>query len=144
MNLCRIPGCKGKIVPREKGSHGKHHNCCSKHLPHFRRVSIFKRDIHRVIAFGEYKRLEDIRCRGCKVTLLTHWNRHCSHLYRDIELTKKEKLDIVYKLFQVDHINGREKGKDYNSIDNLQILCSNCHDAKSIFSGDNDSHRYKR
>ena len=103
---------------------------------------MFKRDIHRVIAFGEYEKMEHIRCEGCRDSLIDHWNRHCRFLYKDIELSKKEKLDIVYKLYQVDHINGREKGKDYNSIDNLQVLCSNCHDAKSIFRGDKNGHRY--
>jgi hypothetical protein len=142
-NICRTPYCNNKIVPRKKGARGKHHNCCSKHLPHFKRISNPIRDVHRLVAFGEYRCISEIRCRGCKNSLLDHWNKHCRFLYRDIELTDSEKREIAYKLFQADHINGR-KEEHFNSPKNLQLLCSNCHDSKSIFYGDNDGYRYKR
>lgn len=142
-NTCRIPYCKNEIIPRKQGIRGPHHNCCSVHFPHFRRVSNPIRDIHRIIAFGQYRSLREIRCKGCKSGLLEHWNKHCKFLYKDNKLTKEEKREIAYKLFQVDHINGR-KETDYNSPKNLQILCSNCHDSKSIFCGDQDGYRYKR
>jgi hypothetical protein len=142
-NNCRVPYCRNEIVPRTKGQKGTHHNCCKVHLIYFRRTKNTNRDIHRIIAFGKHKDLDSIRCNGCRDSLIDHWNRHCRFLYKDIELTKKNKQEIVYKLFQVDHINGK-RDKDFNSPKNLQILCSNCHDVKSIFSGDKDSWRYKR
>lgn len=143
-NKCMVPYCKNEMIPRKEGIRGgRHHNCCKDHLPYQRLIVNFRRDIHRAIAFGKYKDLDQIRCKGCKDSLIDHWNRHCRFLYKDIELTKRNKQEIVFKLFQVDHINGK-RDKDYNSPDNLQVLCSNCHDVKSIFSGDKDGHRYKR
>jgi hypothetical protein len=140
---CRIPYCNGKIVPRMKGVRGAHHNCCKQCLPHYQRTKNTNRDIHRIIAFGQYKELKDIRCQGCKDSLYDHWNRHCKAFYRKRRLTREEKQDIVYKLFQVDHINGK-KDRDYNNPKNLQVLCSNCHDVKSIIYGDKNGYRYKK
>jgi len=141
--ICRIPYCKNEVIERGKGVRGPHHNCCKRCLPHFKRTNNPIRDVHRIIAFGQYESLGQIKCKGCGDSLLSHWNRHCLFLYRDIELSNNQKRETAYKLFQVDHINGREK-KDYNNPENLQILCSNCHDSKSIFFGDKNGYRYKK
>jgi hypothetical protein len=136
MKRCIVPYCKREMIPRKEGIRGgQHHKCCRDHLPYQRLITNFKRDIHRAIAFGQHKQLKDIRCRGCRNSLLDHWNKHCRFLYKDIELSPQEKRKIAFHLFQVDHINGRRR-RDYNSPKNLQILCSNCHDVKTKFCGD--------
>jgi len=142
---CKSPFCNNQMMPRVLGVN-RHHNFCEKHFWYNRNVSRnYVHDKHRYIAFGDVDG-KLVHCNVCGDSVIKYFNKHCTKFFTKAKLYKlsyDQKLAIGHKLFQVDHINGRfGSSKKYNHPSNLQFICSNCHDAKTIINGESKKTKY--